>query len=154
MKNILSALRILGFTFFLASLVLSYSYMPDQVEAFSTEEGVQTISRADFFYLSIGLFMLINIMFTAFAALTDKAPFRTGGFFKSAEQKQAFSTWVKIENMLINVLMAACIIFLGIFNNPESLSPSGFVWLVYISIGLLALWTLQLIRVLFLYKKD
>lgn len=152
MKNILSALRILTFLFFLAALVLSYSYMPGQVEAFSSGSEVQSISKASFFYISIGIFMLINLVFTALAGLIDKAAYKEGGFYRSMDHKQAISNWFKIENLLINALITFIVIFLAIFNNPESVDPAGYEWLIYLSLSLVALWLLQLLRLLFSSK--
>ena len=152
MKKAVGVARFLSFLVFLAALILAYAYLGEQVTVFNEEGDGGTISRETFFYIGIGAFMGINIVMTALAAMLYRFPYREGGLYKSKAHKETVANWLVLENVFLNMLMVFAIVFIGIYNNAESINPGGFGYLIYFGFGLVAYGLIQLIIKLFSFK--
>lgn len=144
--------RFFSFLFFLVSLTLAYSYLPEQVSAFADQGKIGTIERQSFFYIAIAVFMLINITMTALIALIDKIKYRAEGFYKSVAHKEAVSNWFKMENIFINLLISFGVIYIGIYNNSSSINPGGFGFLIYFGLLLVLAGFFWLLKQVFFFK--
>ena len=116
------------FTFvFLAVLLLCYAYLPLTLDI--NIEGSQRIGRELFFYVAIGLFLLVNLS-TYF--LRNNA---TG--LTSAPKKKLL---IHLLAPVLYFSMAMLIGFLTVVNNPQDVSVISFNYLNYLAAGLVLAW--------------
>ena len=140
MRNVFSWLRVVSMMFFLGALLLIYAYLPERVSLYSDNLGtpVYFVERGLFFYCAFGFFVLANLMFFVFNKMLDRVPV-TGrkGFFTSDLFKEKTMIWLEIFVSLVNIFFVTSLVFLGVYNNPQTFHWANFSYLVYFGVFLI-----------------
>ncbi|MEM9674042.1 MAG: hypothetical protein AAF992_15730 [Bacteroidota bacterium] len=135
-----------GFTFlgFLIALSLSYAFVPPQVGVQADLNGNpnQFIGKETFFYLALGLFVLVNVVCLVFYRVLEAVPVSSPLFFRSALFKRRISNWFGTFTIVINIFLICIVSYISLFNNQGDYLIGQFNWIVWVgpllSIGVFA----------------
>lgn len=117
-------------------------------------EGVftETISKEVFFYSTLFLFVVANILIVSLSRVLETIPAvssasGTPKFFNSGS-KNAIIAWIKSFGFVINALFIFSLIYIGMLNNIENFQRSDFNFLFYLGPILVVIWLIALIGIL------
>ena len=148
MDKVLIVIRAISFALFLIATLTVHSYMPAVVQVLVGDAGnATTLEKDSFFYLVLGVFMLVNVFLIVLVALLKKIPVTSGGLFKSDYFKGRLLNWLRSFEVVLNIFIVLAVAFIGIYNNPAHFNPNAFGWLIYFGFGLIGLWMLLLVGV-------
>ena len=141
------------FTFlgFLIVLSLSYASVPEQV-AFHTDlqgQPDQFVNRETFFYLALGIFVVVNIICFIFARMLQTIPSTATLFYRSELFKQRISAWFSSFTTVINIFLICAVAYLSLFNTQGDYYIGQFYWILFVAPVLLASIVIWLLILLF-----
>ncbi len=126
--KILNLFSVLLFT---SILLLIYAYLPIQVELYLEE--VKSLHKQTLFYYVFAAFIVLNVSLIVITNLLLK------------KLSEIISAWVKSFIFVVNFYLTTLIAFIGVINNATHLKIEDFVYLMYVSPIILALWCIGLI---------
>ena len=139
------------FTFlgFLVVLSLSYASVPEQVAYHTDGQGVsdQFVGKETFFYLALGIFVVVNITCFIFFRLLRAIPDNSSLFYRSELFKDRISAWFSSFTTVINIFVICIVAYLSLFNTQGDYHISQFNWIIFVAPVLFAaviLWLLVL----------
>jgi uncharacterized membrane protein len=124
------------FTFlgFFIALSLSYAFIPEQVAVFTNSEGEpnQFIGKETFFYLALGLFVVVNIVCLVFFRVLEAMPDSSPLFYRSALFKERISNWFGTFTTVVNIFLICLVSYVSLFNNQGDYLIGQFGWIVWV----------------------
>lgn len=144
MSKVFRVLRFFSVIIFLGVLMFVYAYLPKDVVLSFIDN---TINKETFFYIVLGLFVLVNLLFTVVVILNKNLSI--GG---TSVKKQNLINWVTSLPVMVNLYLTFMIGSIGIINNANNFQGSYYSYLNYLGPILLFSWILALIFIL--TKKD
>lgn len=147
MSKLINLGWILSIIAFLAVLLFNYAYLQDPVSVYKS--GVENIfiSRENFFYSGLGIFLFTNIVCISFSRLIG-----IKGIIRQAAFKSNLLIWFNGLALIINVFFILTAFFVSALNNAEFIAADRFYLLVYPMLALMTIWMLSLV-VVFLKRK-
>ncbi|MEM8968910.1 MAG: hypothetical protein AAGE93_21010 [Bacteroidota bacterium] len=125
-----------GFTFlgFLIALSLSYAFLPIEVglQADSNGQPDQFINRETFFYLSLGTFVVVNIICLVFFRVLNALPASSTVFYRSILFKERIRDWFGAFTTVINIFLICIVSYLSLFNNQGDYQIGQFNWIMWV----------------------
>ncbi|MEQ9302359.1 MAG: hypothetical protein RJQ14_00475 [Marinoscillum sp.] len=137
MLRVVNFLKVLSIILFLAILLLVYAYSPVMVRLFENSSELQ-LNRETFFYYSITVFVVINIVLLAFQKL-----------YEHNIKREDVRGWVRGLGFVINIYLTLIIGFIGVINNQTHLDTEGFAYLNYLGPFLIFSWFCGLFYLLY-----
>ncbi len=134
---------------FLAMLLWIYAYLPNRVGVMADYEGVADtfLSKGNFFYLAIGLFLLVNGSLFIMRRLL--APDTYAPRNAKTGLRADLADWMLGFAASLNVFFILSMTYLSIFNNQDGGDSSLFGSLVMVGPVLIALMLLVLVYLFF-----
>lgn len=113
----------------LANLLYIYASLPEQVGLM--EEGLEVISvgREFLFYTALGVIALANVMVYLFS--------------KSLTPDEDFRAWIHGLVITLNIFFIIAMSFISLYNSTERFDFSRIGFIIYGSVGLVALWVIS-----------
>jgi len=135
MIKVVKVLNLFSILLFAAVLLLVYAYLPIEVKLNLEEIG--SIHKQNFFYYSIGIFLLANLILRLIINL---------GLRSWTGLKKA---WLSLLIFCINVYFSLLVGFIGVLNNSTHISPESYSYLTNIGPVVLLFWLVGLIFLAF-----
>lgn len=131
---------------FLVTLLLVYAFLPDPFGILFDKNGVsvQAISKGTFFYSSLFVFVIVQIIFILF---------KKGSETKFNIQRPYLFTWFQGFHLSVNLFIITNLIFIGFANNAVNYTYGSIQLLVYIGPLIVILW-LVMLPVFMILKKS
>jgi nitrate reductase NapE component len=128
--KVFSAVRFLSMVAVFANLLYVYASLPEQVVVL--EEGIESISigRDSLFYSAMMLIALVNVVAYLFS--------------KKIAPSEEFRTWIHGLVITLNIFFIISMSFIGVYNSSEKYDFSSIGFIIYGSVGLVALWAVSL----------
>lgn len=137
MLRVVNFLKLLSIILFLIILLLVYAYLPVMVKLEPESTGGLEIHRENFFYYTVGFFVVINVLLLAIQKLSEnKIP------------TEGAKAWSRGAAFVINIYLTLLVGFIGVINNSAHLDASGFTYLNYFGPFLIFSWVVGLIYML------
>lgn len=142
MSRNIRIVRTFSIAVFLGVLLYVYAYLPENVgvDADEKDEFSTFISKEAFFYFSLIIFSLVNIVFIVFANLMQVIPVRPQGFFTTPDFKERIHNWFSSFGLIINLFFISVVAFIGFFNNADYYHVSSFSIFAYLGQALIFIW--------------
>lgn len=137
MLKVVNFLKFLSITLFLGILILVYAYLPIMVNLQPGSSEIQ-LHKETFFYYTIAVFVIVNIVMLAFQKLTE-----------NKISKLEVKAWARGAGFVVNIYLTLLIGFIGVINNAQHLDPAGFAYLNYMGPVLIISWIIGLIYLIF-----
>lgn len=125
----IKAVKILNLTsvfLFTVVLIFIYAYLPISVDL--NIEGIENIHKHRFFYYSIAIFLIINILVRVILNLS----------FKTVSENVL--AWLTSFIFIMNVYITFLIGFVGVWNNSTHISPSNYSYLNFLGPIFIIIW--------------
>ena len=135
MSKAINIFRKISIFLFLGVLGWIYALFENEVRLLPKPSDL-TISRDLFFYLTIGIFLLINGLFLLIFKLGNNL------FLGYGDDRIA---WAKMIVPLVNVYLSLMIGSIGVLNNRSSFEPGAYAYLNYIGPFILMVWLLGVV---------
>ena len=136
---------------FLIALVWSYAYIPDEIAYKVSRENqlVAFTSKQNFFFVSLVIFILANVVCITFAGILKKVKTQEDGVgIRNRSLKLDVITWTHGFSGVINLFFSLLLLFIGYLNGVEAYQVSGFGTMIYIGPVIIVGWLLYLIVLL------
>lgn len=133
--------------FFLMMFLMVYSYMPEQVGLSIDDKGeiLNKISRENFFYISLGVFVVSNLGLYALSRLLEMMPRGGSSLLSNTTAVIKLNNWVISFSLALNICYILLITFLGMFNNLSSFRFADYtIILIYLIPVIILLWLMVL----------
>lgn len=137
MRRMIKFIWLVTIFLFLVVLLWVYAYLPSQVGVMADPGGEADtfISKNMFFYLSIGIFLLVNgVLFSLHKMLMPASlhAYRRDPVLSPKESLRAdLASWMFGFAAVLNIFFILGTYFLSVFNNPEGLELSYYGLLVF-----------------------
>lgn len=137
MSRMIKFIWLVSIFLFLVILLWVYAYLPAQVGVMANPGGAADtfISKNIFFYLSIGMFLLVNgVLFVMHKMLMPASlhAYRRNPVLSPKEALRAdLASWMFGFAAALNIFFILGIYFLSVFNNPEGLELAYYGVLVF-----------------------
>jgi len=120
---------------FFAALVLSYAFLPDRVGVLADAQGTPTefVSKATFFYGSLVIFAVVNLLASVFLGLLTAVPDSSGFYFGSESFKDSITSWFSTFIAIVNVFLITATLYVSLFNNQGDYTIDDFTFLIYVA---------------------
>ncbi len=132
---------------FIAILIITYAYLINDPQVYLDSRKILSIDVETFFYYSLGLFVLLYLLFFIFerVLMSMNNGKKKKGFINSS----AFLGWLNTFSISTNILLISYVVFIGFLNSENSLKMMNYVFLLYLG-PILILACLILLPVLFI----
>ncbi len=140
MRKLLRVLLFFTIIIWLGFFMFVYAYLPKDVILLPDQ---LTVTKDNFFYIAITLFLVVNFLFTIVAGM-----FKQLKSARSTQRSQDLRTWFVSLPIMINLYLAFSIGSLGVMNNPSNFEGSFYGYLNYLGPILLVGWIFVLIFIL------
>ena len=127
MLKVVNLVKVFSVFIFLGTLSLVYAYMPIMVKL--DEEGMAELHKENFFYGSVGAFIVINVLILIIQNIINK---------KAIDE--FLKAWIGGFTFVFNFYLALIIGFLGVLNNPAHIPASNYYYLNWIGPFLIFVW--------------
>lgn len=119
---------------FLAVLLYYYAFLPEEIALFFDKAGVGTFSlaKSNFFYLTLGLFIVTNGVITLYRQLAQTYVNQDLIDFADMNLQESLYHWVQGLSLMFNLLYVFSIVYLGLYYSKEGLNISSYNALVYL----------------------
>lgn len=146
MIRIIKLLYAVSVLVFLVVLLYIYAFLPDQVGIYfnALGEPIWQITKAAFFYATLGVFVLTNGLILLYKNLSKSDD--------AMRKWQTFSDWLSGLSLIINVTCIFSVLFIGMYHNAEHFDITNYIVLVYLGPALLVGWIFWFIYLQFLKK--
>jgi hypothetical protein len=130
---------------FLVALLLVYAFLPDPLGILFDKNGltVHEISKGTFFYSSLFLFVIVQIILILF---------KKGSETKFNIQHPYLISWFQGFHLTINLFILLMLIFIGFANNAVNYTYDSIQFLIYLGPLIVILWAVMLPIFLILKK--
>jgi nitrate reductase NapE component len=127
--KIFSAVRFLSMIAVFGNLLYVYASLPEQVVVL--EDGLESlsISRDSLFYSAMVVIALVNVVVYLFS--------------KRIAPSEQFRTWINGLVITLNIFFIIALSFIGVYNSSENYDYSRIGFIIYGSVGLVALWIIS-----------
>ncbi|MCV9386113.1 hypothetical protein [Reichenbachiella ulvae] len=126
---------------FLAVLLYYYAMLPDQLSLyFEGESSVFNLSKGNFFYSAIGLFILTNGIIIIYRQLAQSQVDQSLIDFADMNRQESLYHWVQGLSLMFNVVYILSIIYIGLFHSKENFDITDYNILVYLGPIFIVLW--------------
>ncbi|MEQ8551487.1 MAG: hypothetical protein RLQ12_16025 [Cyclobacteriaceae bacterium] len=132
MLKVVNLVKVFSVLIFLGTLSLVYAYMPIMVKL--DEEGMTEIHKENFFYGSVGVFIVVNVLILIIQNMINK---------KAIDE--FLKAWVGGFTFVFNLYLAFIIGFLGVLNNPTHIPASSYYYLNWLGPIMVLVWLIGLI---------
>ena len=155
MSRMVKFIWLVSIFLFLATLLWVYAYLPAQVGVMANYEGLADtfVAKGTFFYLSIGIFLLVNgILFIMRRMLSpaSQSSYRRSAALNPKDGLRAdLADWMLGFAAVLNFFLILGMYFLSVFNNPEGVELSYYGVLVFAGPTLIVLMLLLLVYLFF-----
>ncbi|MFP4093197.1 MAG: hypothetical protein ACLFUB_01845 [Cyclobacteriaceae bacterium] len=135
MLKIFKFLWVLTALLYFASLVLSYAFLSESVAISADERGIpdEFITKETFFYTALAIFVVINLLGSAFLRILTGVPASSGMYFRSGNFKENITSWFAGFIGIVNVFLASAAAYIALYNNQGDYQISQFNWLIYVA---------------------
>lgn len=131
MLRIVRVLKTLTSLFFIAALLLTYSFTVQKVNVYIDLEKLNLIKAEHFFFFALGAFIFFNLIFLIF----DKTLVN----YRNKKKKLSnllltdkFQSWVHGLNAAINIFLTSIVLFIGFLNSDNDYKLLDYTFLLYI----------------------
>ena len=135
MIQAIKVVRLILTFFFFGVLLFTYAYFPLTIDV--NIDGMGRIDRDYFFYATVGLYLVINLITYFFRYYSDR---------NEMPEKRRF--WIHALAPVLYFSMSVLIGYLTVVNNSNDLDASDFNYLNYLSVFLVGGWVLSFLFVL------
>ncbi len=132
MLKVVNLIKVFSAFIFLGILTLVYAYMPIMVKL--DEDGAVQVHKENFFYGSIGTFLVVNVLLLVIQNILNKQLINE--FLKA---------WVGGFTFVLNLYFTFIVGFLGVLNNPTHIPASNYYYLNWLGPILIFAWVAGLI---------
>jgi hypothetical protein len=141
MLKIFKFLWVISALIFFAALLLSYAFLPENVAVSASERGIpeEFISKETFFYIALAVFVVINLLGSAFLRILNGVSSSSGMYFRSENFKENITSWFAGFVGIVNIFLATGGTYIALFNNQGDYQIGQFNWLIYLAPVLLLL---------------
>ncbi len=148
MIKLLRSFTTLSIILFLIALLVVYAFLPGTVGILFSDTGkpVMDIGRNTFFYSSLGIFLIIQLIFYLFNQQVLEKHY-------TASENRPFNVWFRGIILLINLFFVLMIVFTGMANNAQDYSYSSVTAIAYVGPVLIFLWIFTLPFFYLQYRK-
>ena len=156
MDKLVGFFKTLSWLLFLGALLWSYAYLPPQVtyRVDTTGAAIAVMSRSNFFFVSLGFFLLVNIVCIVFLRVLKRMNTTEDGTgLRNRSLKQDLMMWVKGFIGVLNLFFSLVLIFIGYMNGGEEFQVSYLGGFIYIGPILILAWFFYLV-ILLTKKRD
>ncbi len=126
---------------FLGVFLFVYAYLPLDVRLYFIDTS---LNKETFFYIILGLFLLINLLFTILILL-----YKNIDLTSQSARKQNLITWVTTLPVMLNLYLTFMVGYIGILNNASNFQGNNYGYLNYLGPILLIGWISALIFIFF-----
>ena len=144
MNKVLKILKFLTVVLFLITILSVYAFLPREVSLYI---GDLQVSKEYFFYASLILFCVLNFLFSSLAWFYQRIK-------EENPKRQQLKDWLTSLPVPINGYLLFMIAYIGIINNPESVNPDSYAYLLYLGPVLVVIWVVAVIRILMQSKNS
>jgi hypothetical protein len=157
MSRIIKFIWFLSVVVFLAMLLWVYAYLPNRVGIMADHEGIADtfVSKGNFFYLALGIFLLVNGALFVMRRLLAPGDFSTPkapALAARVGMRADLADWMLGFATALNLFFILTMSYLSVFNNPDGGNINFYGVLVITGPLLIALMLLVLVY-LFLKKR-
>ena len=131
MIKIVGIIRALSIVLFLITLGLVYAYLPVTVKVLPNQVDLM-LHTSSVFYYAVAFFVVINLFTWRLVRLTNP--------LLLLKRVDVVTAWFNALVPILNVYFSMIIAYMGVLNNPLSVSAQGFAYLNYIGPVLLLIW--------------
>ena len=131
MIKMVNLIRVLSIVLFLGVLALVYAYLPVMVRVLPQDQTM-LIHREYFFYYAVGVFFVVNGFSWGLIKIIDP--------LIELKRGEMATAWFNMIAAVLNIYLALILGFIGVLNNPQHVSASGFSYLNYMGPILLIIW--------------
>ncbi len=132
MLKVVNLVKIFSVFIFLGTLTLIYAYMPIMVKL--AEEGELEIQKENFFYASIGIFVVVNLAILVIQNILN-----------AKLSSEVLKSWIGGFTFVFNLYLSFLVGYMGVFNNLSHISANSYFYLNWLGPILLLLWLIGLI---------
>ena len=140
--------RIVTYFLLIGVLLFVYANLPARVNLLYNSEGQVEffLEKNDFFYASLILSLVLNLVITMAVKLLEPLPIAADRFFYSTESfRELFLTWLASLAPVVNLFFVFVIAFIGIQNNGDQELIASYGYLAYLGQFLVFGWLISLI---------
>ena len=147
MSKLMRTFWLLSILIFLGILLYVYANLPGEVAlSFNAgEESGWTIPKSTFFYGSLLVFVIVNVILYVFGLILRRLPFpepKNSYWLANPELRTNISIWITSFNFVVNLLLVSIILAVGFINNDNT---SGYYFFIYFGPALVMIWLIILI---------
>lgn len=139
MLRVVNLVKVFSVFIFLGTLSLVYAFMPIMVKL--DEEGTLEIQKENFFYGSIAVFVMVNVLTLVIQNILNEKL-----------SSEMLKSWIGGFTFVINLYLSFLIGFLGVLNNPADIPAANYFYLNWLGPILFLFWIFGLIFLVL--KKD
>ncbi len=145
--KVINALRIISIIVLVIVFFIAYAGLPKQILLLldAKSNPLYYLPKNYFFYTSLSVFILSNVLFYVLAVLFGKS-------IKPINKMVA--NYVLLLSIVINVFFATALTFIAILNGQENFDYSSFAPFIYLSPALFLIWVLTFLFSLGRLKKN
>lgn len=135
----------------LGVLLFVYANLPEQVGLLFDRVGNATyaLEKGTFFYLTIGLVLLLNFISTLFTTLMSRVPVSSERFFFLNDRfKENFLVWLGSLSSVMNLFFIFVVAFIGIYNNGDPQLIASYGYLAYLGQFLVLAWVISIVVII------
>lgn len=127
--KIFKAVWFLSVMVVLANLLYVYAGLPEQVSLIEEEAETLSVGKEQLFYSAMAVIALANVIVYLFS--------------KRLAPNEDFRIWLHGQVITLNIFFIIGMSFIGLYNSTERFDFSRIGFIIYSSIGLVALWALS-----------
>ena len=147
MSRLIKALWLLSILMFLGGLLYVYANLPQEVALAvkTVESGGWIISRNIFFYGSLSIFIVVNVVLYVFGLILKRLPFpepKSSYWLSNPELRTNVRIWITSFSFVVNLLLLSTIISVAFINNNNI---SAYRFFMYFGPALILIWLMILI---------
>ena len=133
---------VLTFLLFFAVLMLTYAFLPEKF-SLSAEAWGTSIDRAVFFYVTLAVFVVINLTALILRRMLEALPLTSVVYARNELFKSQLVTWLGGLMSAVNICLTTLIGYVSLSNNQEDFSIDSFSFLIYLGpvlLGACVIW--------------
>lgn len=134
MVKAVGIVRFLSIILFLGILGLSYAYLPVKPDLMAGTESYM-VDRGVFFYSVVGLFVVVNILFTIISKV----------LWIRSKAQPTLHAWQLSLTPIVNIYLTLLVGFVAVINNPTHISASSYGYLNFMGPIMIIAWIIGLI---------
>ncbi|MGL1885219.1 MAG: hypothetical protein OCD76_01795 [Reichenbachiella sp.] len=127
---------------FLVVLLYYYALLPESVGVHYSQTGLvlRSISKADFFYSALGVFVITNLLIYVYRYLKKGVAVEEHIDFSQMNRAESIYHWFNGLSLMFNIFYILSVVFIGLYNSREHFDVSNYALLVYIGPFLIVSW--------------